>query len=305
MRLLRYLAVLPIAVALMGAYRFFIALPLYDYWDAWVYSLICRDGGLKTQLAFFWEAFVDQRMVFPKITIALLSRLPLHQHFPLEIALGFAARLIMLYLVGRFIHKMEGPEENKIIAWLAGAFLLFWPLQQIIFQHHWYSTQYAWTLLPGVGALYFLDKFWGRWAGIGSAALACAVSSFSHGTGLPLWAAIGAALLPNRDWSGKQKLAWWLISGAAIIGFQAGLPSRADLEFPPLLAALASPRRVVKFSFLPLRRRLIFYTGIDPPAWQWEWPLLFSACCPSTGFGKGSGFLTKASFPGWFSSFGV
>lgn len=249
-RKLRYLALGPIFLTLIFTYLFYIALPFQDYWHAWTGSLECRDAGWKAQLSFYWEPFVDQRMVFPKMTIALLSRLPADWHFPLEIALGFATRLGMLGLLWALIRRRDWPEKNKTIALLATAFLLFWPVQQIIFQHHWYSTQYAWCLTPGIAALYFLDKYWGRWVGLGSAALACAVSSFSHGTGLPLWLAIGLTLWPSRSWSGKQKVVWWLLGLGAITLFLVGLPSRVELEFPPLRAALASPGRSLKFFFL-------------------------------------------------------
>ncbi|MBI3658333.1 MAG: hypothetical protein HY232_18160 [Acidobacteria bacterium] len=245
----RHLAFVPIITSMILSARFFITLPIHDYWYALISSVALQQAGWRAHLAYYWEPFVDQRMVFPKIMIGGLSRLPYTLHFALEIAFGFAARLAMLYLLWRLIRQTEGSERNKTIAGLACAFLLFWPLQQVIFQHHWYSTQYAWSLSPGVLALYLIDRFWGRWLGLLAAALACAVGSFSHGTGLPLWPAIGLGLLPQRGWSDKQKVVWWLLGLCALALFLIGLPPRAVRGFPPLLDILNAPLKGLVFFF--------------------------------------------------------
>lgn len=81
----RYLTVAPAIVSSLLAYRYFIDLPIYDYWDASCIGLQCRHADWKTQWTAYWDPFVDQRMLFPKITIALFSRLPLKSHLALDI----------------------------------------------------------------------------------------------------------------------------------------------------------------------------------------------------------------------------
>jgi hypothetical protein len=245
----RYLAFLPIIAVLIMNYLFLIEIPIYDYGDMLSDAYAHLNASLVTRLVDYWGPFVDHRHLFPRLTIDLLNRLTNNRHYALETALGFGFRLGLLYLIWVLIRKTDLSERNKTAAWLVSAFLIFWPLMQDIFLIQVYSTVFAWGLTPALLAIYLLHTFWGRWLGIGSAALASAVSCYSQGSGVSLWIAVGLGLLPQRGWSGKQKAVWWLISLMAIGLFLVGMPSRADNGFPPLRDILHIPLRAIKFFF--------------------------------------------------------
>lgn len=268
---LYYLGVFLITSALVLQILFFIELPVYDYWDSLYgnYALDARHASVKEKLSYAWKPFVDHRALFPRITIDLLRWLTNNRHYTLETVLGFLSRLAVLYLLWLFILGTDLSNHNKVLVWLAAVFLIFWPIQLPVLQLQWYSTNFGWCLLPGTLAVYCLQKFWGRWLGIVSAALACAVSAYSLANGVALWPAIGLSLLPQSQWSAKQKAAWWLISLAALELWMRGMPTRAQLGLPPLTAVFDSPSRGVSYflkdftpPLLPLILRPYLHTAV-------------------------------------------
>jgi len=266
-RNIRFLALLPLSASLTLAWLYVLPLPLYDYWDVLHSSYALVGTSVLRHLAFYWEPFVDQKMFFPKLLIDVLTQTTGNRHYGLEIFLGWLCQAISLRLLWNFIDRSDtiSPRKKNGVA-VVGAFLLFWPLLQERFQNHWYSTQYALVVTPGLLAIDLLQRFWGRWKGLAWAGAACAVAALSHGTGAVLPIALGVALLVGSGWSSAQRVVWWLGTMAGVAALAAGMPSQASLGHPPITAALASPVLLLTYAVKcvapPLGHQWRFSLGI-------------------------------------------
>ncbi len=238
----------PIVISASLAVRYFCPLPIWDYWDVLHLAAIIPDLNVSTLFDLIWVHFVDQRMVFPKVAICGLARLTQNGHYALEIALGFVSQLLVL---GILLHLMrplrDGPRAAGTFLLLVTPYLLFWPVQQFRFQHHWFSTQYSLVLAPGVLALFALVRWRGEWRGLLSGMFFAVVSGYSHGTGAFLSVAIGIALFIHPGWTRTQMAVWWLWTAGLIVSIKTGMPGREALRVSPLTAILSEPLEFLRF----------------------------------------------------------
>ena len=239
----------PIVSVLVLTYTFSLRLPSADYWGLLAGFYLPENAGLKNRLHYYWAPYVDHIVVFPKFTTDLLRWLTDNQHYTLETALGFMGRLATLYLVWLLARRTVASDRQRRLVLAASALLIFWPIQQFVFQIQHYSTLLIWCIPAALLTVYFLHAHWGRWRGLLYGLLASVICAYSQGSGLTLGLAVGLCLLPQSGWSGKQKAVWWLVTLVTIFLFALSVPSRADLGFPPHSAALQDPLRLLGFFF--------------------------------------------------------
>lgn len=242
------LIALPPVVMAWLAGRYFLRLPVADYWDVLHASYQLQDAGMRAHIAYYVHPFVDQLMVLPKWLIATLAQTTGNRHYGFEIALGFAAQVAVLGMVVSLQKSLPLiPPRARGLLYVVSSLMLFWPALLYRFQHHWYSTQYSLVLLFGVAAVYVLANSRGCWRGLGWCAAAVVLAAFSHGTALTLPLAVGLAMLWFPGWSRQQRIAGWLFSIALVTVIFTQLPSREILGWPPFTAALNDPRHLALF----------------------------------------------------------
>jgi hypothetical protein len=225
-RLAWLIGALPVLGAAWLAWSTFCRLPRHDYWGALASSCIgSRDGGLPS-LRTAWGPVVDQRMLTPRLIVDGLARLTSNDHYALEIALGFGAQLLALWIVAGMVRRTGLPPSAVPWTIAAAAFLLFWPFAFLRFQHHWLSTQYALSITPALFAVAALQRGWGTWSGLASAAVGSALAGLAHGTGLmlPIAAAVALGLAPG--WSVSQRVTWAIGTLAGVTAVRWGISPR-------------------------------------------------------------------------------
>ena len=226
---------LPIAVIIFLAWLFFIPLPIYDYWDVLYGGLQLQEKTVLDQLRYYWEPFVDQKMVFSKLFIIYLAKVTHNNHYWLEIIFGLFGQLsvfsVVVYLIGKT--RSLAPRTISVLI-LTSSFLLFWPNLLVRFQHHWYSTQYTFVLVFAALSILFLVRFWGLWSGVYLSLIFGVLSAISHGTGLIYLLSYMVLLTLASGWSVSQKLISTLGALGIILLIIAQMPDRATINLPPL-----------------------------------------------------------------------
>ncbi len=252
-----WLTLVPIVVTAILAWSVFVPLPIADYWDVLVPGWAAANEGPAALAAFLWQPFVDQTMVLPKASILALAKTSHGPHLGIELALGFAAQLVVLACVRAMATRSElAPRAQQTLV-VAAAFVLFWPLLLVRFQHHWYSTQYAWVTCTGLAGLLALHTRWGRWSGLLLGMLGGIATALSHGTGLFLMPAVAALLLVVPGWSRPQRMVWWLVTIGLLGLLLAHMPTATDVGLPAATERLASAAQIPAF----------FLRCLGPP-WQ-------------------------------------
>lgn len=234
-RLYWCLLLLPIAGIIFLSWLFFIPLPIYDYWDVLSAGLHLHERTVLEQLRFYWEPFVDQKMVFPKLLIVYLAKVTRNNHYWLEILFGLLGQISVLAIVAYLIKMIRHlTQKTQAALILTSSFLLFWPNLLVRFQHHWYSTQYTFVLVFAALSILCIIRFWGTWAGIFLSLIFGIFSAVSHGTGLIYLLSYMVALALASGWSISQKLMSCACSLGIILFIAAEMPERASLYLPPL-----------------------------------------------------------------------
>jgi hypothetical protein len=241
--------VAPVAVAGALAIRYFTPLPYGDYWDALYFGVVSADDGPGAVLSHLWSPCVDQRMVFPKAAITALALLTDNRHYAIEIGLGFAAQVMVLFAFLAVLRPLRtGRVLPDTLLWLAPAYLLFWPVQWPRFQNHWYSTQYSLVLAPAMLAVLALARRPGTWLGLGLAWLGALVSGYAHGTGALFSVAVGVAIVVFSGWSRGQRVAWWSWTIVLVLSLRIGMPAPSEAGLPTLTEALSQPLARLRYA---------------------------------------------------------
>ena len=89
--------------------------------------------------AWAWKPFVDQRMVFPKLSIVALARWTGNRQGVLELIGGLAAQAVVALLLFRLVRDLARGDDDRRDAQAWIVLLLFWPLLLFRFQNPWYS----------------------------------------------------------------------------------------------------------------------------------------------------------------------
>jgi hypothetical protein len=233
---------LALLTCLGSAWYYFLPLPIFDYWDVLYTSAALEDKGFGAHCKFYWQSFVDQKIVFPKIVIDRLIQGTDNNHYGIEIVLGFLAQGAIACLCYKMAWR-EGQRSKNSLRLGAALGLFFWPYLSFRFQHHWYSTQYSCVLVPGLLAVYLMTRYPGRSGALAWAVLLTVVSGLSHGTGLFLTFALVLALAWQKQWSWTQRSVAVAVIVSFLVLMVRELPDRGALGFPPLFESLKQPRQ--------------------------------------------------------------
>jgi hypothetical protein len=232
--------------SLFLAWRYFLALPVYDYWDVLAGSYQFLNASFSEHISFYWAPFVDQKMVFPKMMIDRLAQWTGNRHYGLEIVFGLVSQLFVVVVLWGLGRETDQWERNRARLGV-GLALLFWPYLAFRFQHHWYSTQYSWVLWPALAALGLFFKRPGSWATALLTVLLVGVSSLSHGTGLFLAIALLPAICFSSGWSRTQRWTMGLSLAAFVVMVLSEMPPKDASATPGLLASLDRPLFLLKY----------------------------------------------------------
>jgi hypothetical protein len=172
------------AQTLLTIKRFYIDLPVWDYWT--MAANFLRYKALDFRV--LWEQHNEHRLVFPGIVIAI-DALLMHGREFLPLAVSFGCYFGVWLVISLFVITDRGLSlTNRLLAVVAAGFLMSWPGSAFVlavpFLMQWPMLQFASIAALGLLAIYGRTAQRGCLYGV---ILSGTVATYSSGNGMVLW----------------------------------------------------------------------------------------------------------------------